>query len=233
MRVLVTRPEPGATATAARLRERGHEPVALPLSRTVAIDDVALPDGDFDAVVVTSANALRHAPTEFGERFGDLRLFAVGDRTADVARQAGVEHVESANGDVRDLASLVTRKLPAGSRLLYLCGRRRRPELEAALRERGFTAVPLETYATEQVDRSPEQLAVTIGEGPIDAVLLYSPFAAELLNGIAGEPSVTAQFATVRLLCMSWQITDRLGPELRARAEIAAQADEESLFALL
>ncbi|RWD19075.1 MAG: uroporphyrinogen-III synthase, partial [Mesorhizobium sp.] len=37
LRVLVTRPEPGASRTAQRLEEMGFQPILLPLTETVAL----------------------------------------------------------------------------------------------------------------------------------------------------------------------------------------------------
>ncbi len=62
-RVLVTRPEPAAAQTAAKLRAAGYEPVLLPLSRTVALS-FTVPDEVFDALTITSANAFRHIAPE-------------------------------------------------------------------------------------------------------------------------------------------------------------------------
>ena len=63
-RVLVTRPEPGATMTARKLELMGFRPVKLPLQeiRPLAVPRGAVPEG-IAAVAVTSANAIRHAPT--------------------------------------------------------------------------------------------------------------------------------------------------------------------------
>ena len=65
MRVLVTRPEPGASRTAVKLRAMGFEPVLLPLSETkpLAIPRDPIPESAV-AVAITSANAIRHAPEE-------------------------------------------------------------------------------------------------------------------------------------------------------------------------
>ena len=60
MKLLIVRPQPGADATAARVNAAGHMAVCLPLFATqpVAWD---LPNiDDFDGILLTSANALRH-----------------------------------------------------------------------------------------------------------------------------------------------------------------------------
>ena len=61
-RVLVLRPEPGASATAQALRRMGFEPLVLPLTVIQRLTPVFAPSVEHDAVIVTSANALRHAP---------------------------------------------------------------------------------------------------------------------------------------------------------------------------
>jgi uroporphyrinogen-III synthase len=234
MRVLVTRPEPGASATSSRLRERGFEPVLLPLSRTEPVVQGDMPEPDrFDAVVLTSANAIRYAPAETGRRYGHLPCLAVGDRTAEAAAKAGFSQIESADGDVRSLTALVEATWPAGSRLLYLCGQRRRPELERELGALGYEIVVLETYRTEPTGYSPSEVEQLVGSDPVGAVLLYSPFAAERLSALAAQPGLSRRFATTRILCMSAQIRAGLPPSLHERAETAESPDEEALLALL
>ena len=77
MRVLVTRPEPGASRTAARLSALGHEAVVVPLfaARRLAWE---MPEA-FGAVAFTSANGVRFgAGSDFGsssfQRKRELRI---------------------------------------------------------------------------------------------------------------------------------------------------------------
>ena len=65
-------------------------------------------DARYGAVIVTSANALRGIePQLAGHRLLKLPLFAVGEHTADAARQAGFTHVIAAKGDAATLRDLV------------------------------------------------------------------------------------------------------------------------------
>ncbi|HUP66659.1 MAG TPA: uroporphyrinogen-III synthase, partial [Sphingomicrobium sp.] len=87
-RLLILRPEPGASATVDRARKRGLEALAIPL---FAIERVhwEVPEG-FDGVLLTSANAVR----EGGEQLQSLRglpAYAVGEATAQAAREAGFD----------------------------------------------------------------------------------------------------------------------------------------------
>ena len=60
-RVLVLRPEPGAAATVKRARARGLDAVAIPLFEIEPLAWEAPPAGGFDGLLLTSANAVRHA----------------------------------------------------------------------------------------------------------------------------------------------------------------------------
>src|SRR5436853_459962 len=89
-RVLVLRPEPGATATLAKARAQGLEAVAVPLFN---VERVAweLPDASsFDGLLLTSANAVRCGGEKLQELRG-LKVYAVGEATAEAARDAGFD----------------------------------------------------------------------------------------------------------------------------------------------
>src|SRR5215213_7716998 len=98
-RVLITRPQPGAAQTAARLAALGYEPVAVPLTEIVSLpvqhDHAA---EVFDLATATSANGLRHTPPFMVERILGKPLFVVGDATAEVAKSMGVQNIWSAQG---------------------------------------------------------------------------------------------------------------------------------------
>jgi len=102
MRVVVTRPQADSERTAAALEALGHEVLVTPLMRIEPVAaDLA---GTWSAIVITSANALQAVPVTAAKT---LPVFAVGDRSAEAARQAGFAEVSSANGDIKDLVRLV------------------------------------------------------------------------------------------------------------------------------
>src|SRR5438552_1880361 len=99
MRVLVTRPEPDGERTAAKLRARGAEVLLAPLLQIELFRDVALGNGPWVALAMTSANAVP-AITQHPRRGELLALpaYVVGQRTAEAARAAGFSDVTSADG---------------------------------------------------------------------------------------------------------------------------------------
>jgi len=231
-RVLVTRPQPGAIATADRLAGLGFEPVVLPLTATRPLETGELPEaGDFDAVVATSSAALRHAPPQLLRALSPLPLLAVGEATAEAGARAGFARVESGGGDSPALAAHVARSQPPGSRLLYLCGRVRTGALAERLRKAGFAVTVFETYDTLPTAAADEAAAV-LGAQPVDAVLLYSANAAVLFARLLASRDAGPLLRNARLLCMSPRTAQALPPAAQQRAEIAAAPDEASLLRL-
>ena len=182
-RVLVTRPEPGASHTARRLEAAGFVPLLLPLFETQAmfVDSASIP-GEVGAVAVTSANAIRHAPRELIAAFAPMTCFAVGEKTAEMARAAGFVQVTEGQGDAETLARTIVAASLAGP-IVYLCGRVRRPMFEEKLAAASIAVKAIEVYDTIRVEYAPGAAISALGGSPVDAALLYSGTAAEALDG--------------------------------------------------
>lgn len=223
-RILITRPEPGAARTAERLRQVGFEPVMLPLTR---IEHLAfeLPDGTFDGLVVTSVQALNGG--DFS-RFVALPVIAVGAMSATAGRESGFSSIVTANGSVESVVECVLSNFNHGARLLYICGKVRRPELEAMLNNAGFGVKAVETYSAKPVEYAGGALAEMLGSQPIDAVVLMSAVAAELFGGLATMP----QFQNALLVCFSQRIA-AAAKVFGSRVAVTGESTEESLVDLL
>ena len=126
--VLVTRPEPGASETAARIAALGYQPIVASLLEIRILHAALPPSGHVQAVLATSGNAIAALPASHRH----LPLFAVGDATAGLARAAGFAAVHSASGDAGALAALVARDCDrSAGPLLFPCGRGQGHELAA------------------------------------------------------------------------------------------------------
>jgi uroporphyrinogen-III synthase len=225
-RILVTRPEPGASRTARRLEAAGFDPVALPLTRIAPLDFV-MPDGVFDALIVTSAQALK--PVE-ADALRHLSVFAVGETTAESARSSGFATVITAGGSVASITALILETAKPSARLLYLCGRVRRPELEAALDEAGFQLAAVETYDAFPVDYSHNGLTACLGEAPFDAVTLMSARAAELFSALAEGAQFAPLFTKSEIVCFSPRIADALAGRAGWKIAVTETASEDALL---
>jgi uroporphyrinogen-III synthase len=229
-RVLVTRPEPGAGRTAARLRQAGFEPVVMPLSEIVPLQPEP-PAGMFDAVAASSANALRHAPARLLAQLAARPLYAAGDETAAAARAAGFMDVRSSSGSAVDLVRDLAAAASPGTRIAYLCGRVRLDAVEAAVARNGVDVVAVEVYDTRPRTPAPAEL-MALERGPVFAALIYSAKAAESLAGLVrGWPGTI--FAGTAFIAISRRVAEGMAGTAAGEVFAAATPDEDAMFDIL
>lgn len=180
MKLLVLRPQPGASATARRAAEAGLDAVIAPMfvARPLAW---APPDpGGFDALLMTSANAARHGGTGLA-RYRHLPVHAVGETTAAAARDAGFDQVTAGTGDAEALVALVA----AGPhrRLLHLCGVHHRSGGNPVLQIK-----PVAVYATDAATLLDPRAEAACRAGAV--ALVHSPRAAALFGRLVDAAGV-------------------------------------------
>lgn len=125
----ILRPEPGATATAEAARQLGLEPILMPLFRIEPVAWTAPDPARFDALLITSANTIRHGG-ETLRKLAMLPVYAVGEATAAAAREASFVVAMVGNGGVDALLG----SIPPRLRLLHLSGAERRQPSVASRR---------------------------------------------------------------------------------------------------
>jgi uroporphyrinogen-III synthase len=231
MRVLVTRPLPDGERTAAALRARGHDVMLTPLMQVRSIP--AELAGDWSAVIITSANALRTLTAAQLAPLLKLPLYAVGERSAEAARDAGFRDVRSAQGDASALIRLIAERYANESAPhLYLAGVARAADIKSALAGKGIKVTTVEVYSTVTTGFPPD-LLTAIEQSRLDAVLHFSRRSAENFVIGAKTAGLAAKALALKQLCLSAQVAE---PLTLARAQdvvIARRPDEASLLALL
>ena len=222
MKVWVTRAEPGASATAGRLIGMGHIPLAAPLLAIRPLPFPPLPDG-LGAVAFTSANgvAMLTGRPELA-RLRSLPVFAVGDATAEAARDMGFGQVRSAGGDVAALAAMIAANMAeiAGP-VLHLAASERAGELEEA----GGAVLVRPVYEAVEL---PMSQAVEAAWAELDAVLVHSPRGGRALLRVAAERDLSR----ITAVCISAAAAAPLQEGWR-RVKVAAQPTEAALLARL
>jgi uroporphyrinogen-III synthase len=231
MRVAVTRPQVDGERTAKALRARGHDVLLAPLMRVAPI--AADLGGMWGGIVITSANApgaLADNPARAG--LLHLKVFAVGDRSADAARVAGFTQVESAGGDVHELVQRIAAQNRADAPLLYVAGEDRAADLVGALAGHGIAAEMRVVYRAVTAPFPPALIAALRGNA-LDAVLHYSKRSAE--NYVAGARAAGVETEALDLphICLSAQVAAPLRTAGAARIAVATHPDEASLIELL
>lgn len=234
MRILVTRPQPRAAATALALRARGHEPIVASLSEIELLAEVDAKTGPWDAILLTSANALGGIVSfARNSQSRNTPVFAAGDVTAKAARTVGFTDVASAGGNVNDLLKLVSARLKPPARLLYVAGAERSGDLAGALREQDFEVDLVVVYRLMPARLLPEAAAAALAAENIDAVLHFSRAAAETFLRAARNSNLLAAALNKPIhFCMSGQVAAPLREAGAVRLQIAAQPNEDALLEL-
>ena len=175
--IWITRAQPGAAATAERVRALGHDPVVAPLLTVRPLADVAVDLHGVAALAFTSANGVRAFADASGER--GLKVFAVGAATALAARAVGFKSVLSADGDVMALAEgIAARRSELRGVVLHPGAAEPAGDLCGALASQGVEARALILYET--IPGHPDEAAAP-EIARCDAVLLHSPGASRAL----------------------------------------------------
>lgn len=186
--ILNTRPEPQASRFTAELVASFGDRALVVASPLMLPEFLApaFPDGDFQALVLTSeAGALAAIRLQAeGAKLPPCAI-CVGDRTAEVAKNAGLETV-SASGDAGDLVRLIISRQE--DRLLYLHGEDRAADLGAALVPFGRKVTSLVVYRQRACPLTARaRTAIASGESLI--LPLFSPRSARLfLEAAEGLP---------------------------------------------
>lgn len=231
-RVLITRPMLDGAATAQKLQAMGYQPQLLPLSVTVPTE-AELPADKFEAVVVTSANALRHIQPQQLAPLRHLKLYAVGEKTANVARESKFNDIYAGDGWGLNLGKYVAKQHEAGAVLLYLTGKIRRPDFEAQMAQAGILLKVTETYDTVPLLYDEPALMPVFSAGLPQIVLLYSAVAAQQLVALDRQMQGMLLRSADLFLCLSRRIAAELPPECAERVRISETPDEPSLLHLL
>ncbi len=239
MAILVTRPEPDNETTAAALRAKGFAVLRAPMLRFEpwAFHDDA--DARYGAVIVSSANALRAIESDLaGSRLLALPLFAVGERSAEVARRAGFGDVAVADGSaaaLRDLivASVRAKTLKKASTLLYLAGADLAGDLAGELGERGFSVVTNTTYRMIPVQNLPQEAVDAFAANRIEAVLHYSRRSARAFVDAVRTAGVEISALAIPQCCISDAVAQVVRDVGATRVLVARSPDENGLFEAL
>ena len=120
--LIVIRPQPGADATATAATALGLTPHVFPLFAIAPVAWVPPDPGAIDALLIGSANAVRHAGPALAQ-FRGKPAYAVGQVTAAVAQEAGLTIVALGGGGLDSVLAQVTEH----ARVLRLAGRERVP----------------------------------------------------------------------------------------------------------
>lgn len=191
-RIIVTRPEEQAGEIAEEIRRLGGTPVVLPMIRILPVEDTSELDRalqqleNIDAVIFTSLNAVRHTMKRAallgigGTAWDGKEVYAVGSRTAHVAREYGlkVDVVPAIHSGAELAASISSRPL-RGKRVLFPRGNMGRDDALQAAVAAGAEVIPVVAYSTAGPEESVgRRMRQELLERASSLVIFASPSAA-------------------------------------------------------
>lgn len=231
MRIWITRPEPGATRSAARLRDLGHDPLIASIFEIVPTGAPPL-GGEFSGIVVTSGQAV---PALAGSKLGfSGPIFAVGERTAEALRDAGFPNVVAGTGDAAGLARLVRECLPAGTALLHVAGADRKDEPAASLEAAGFEIRVWTAYSSRSIATLPRAVTLALSGSdsarPLDAALHYSRRSARTALDLIRKSGLEGAFRRLNHYCLSEDVALPLVEVGIAAHFVPARPTEDALL---
>lgn len=235
--MLVTRPQPGASATAERLRKMGYAALVAPAT-VIEMLPASLPPADrIQALLLTSAAAVQ----ALSANYHHLPLFAVGDATAAAARAAGFVKVVSAarnaaGGDAAGLVTLVrTRLRPEAGTLLFPGAARLAVDILPALRAQGFRVLRRIVYRSIAAPSLSAEAQAALAAGRVSHALFFSPASARALVAqiMSERQEVLLHCTQIEALAISGATAAALAPLQWRRIRVASRPNQDEVLALL
>ncbi|MEO1543704.1 MAG: uroporphyrinogen-III synthase [Pseudomonadota bacterium] len=242
--MLITRPLDDGAPLAQVLGERGHTSVLSPL---LEIDPCPNARGTCDAaraIAFTSRNALKVVSgwPEF-DRLKRLKVFCVGPKTAELARDLGFSEVAGWSPTAETLASDMAEVLgraevmpesPSGP-IVHFAGADVAGDLVGSLSNHGFDAKKVVVYRAGAAKALTQDAVSALNAGQIDGVLLYSPRTAKVFCNLIGRAELQNTLNNVHACCLSDNVATSLG-DMRgafARVAVAEKPNGKEMLALI
>ncbi len=221
--VLIVRPQPGLAATLGAAKAMDLNAIGYPLFDIASCVWECPDPAQFDALLIGSANVIRHGGAAL-ETLKDKPVYAVGETTAQVARDAGFTVAVTGTGGLQNVLD----RMDAPMRLLRLSGAEHvplsppagvnihnvityktipleLPEPLRALHDLGLTVMLHSAAAAEQFARESRRLALQ--RSRITLVVIGPRVAAAVGKGwravhVSSAPNDRAMLEMVKNVCI-------------------------------
>ncbi|HXV26303.1 MAG TPA: uroporphyrinogen-III synthase [Alphaproteobacteria bacterium] len=230
--VLVTRPLPEADETAVRIRALGYRCMIEPMLEIAPLVGAPLCLQGIQVLLVTSRNGARALAGRSADR--TMRVFAVGEATANQLRDLGFTNVESAAGSGRELVERVRQSCdPAGGALLHVRGDRVAVDPVPMLQAAGFEARSVILYEARTPSAFTENLERTMRQRALRYALFFSPRTARTFVTLAHGASLDACCSAIEACCLSAAVAAGLEKVRWRRVRVSVRPEQEALLDML
>jgi len=226
-RVLITRAQSQADATAALVKARGFDPLVFPLTQTEVLKDGvrAVEAHARGVMVATSARAIEVLEgAGLGLWIGEQHWAVVGTRAAAHLTKL---HAKLIMPPAHDVAGLIEGLKGQHTRLTYLAGADRKQALEAAFP--AMQVIPV--YQANALGGFSADAVQRLSAEPPAFVLVYSHRGAHLLRQAIDDAGLQTDMKQMQWLCLSQDVAAE-APS-KAAVRIADVPTQDALLRLL
>lgn len=178
------------------------------------------------AIFLSSANGCADIDV-----FPDLPVFAVGEATAEVARQKGAKQVFIGANKADSLLDMAHEKLdPAKGVCLYLRGEQIAYPLAEALKGAGFSVQEIISYRMEPLDGFPPILLKSLQKREIGHIFFFSAYAAQHFMSLQDKTDMRESCRETVAYAISSRVADVLKTGRFLAVHIAQNATTEGLL---
>lgn len=202
-RVLLIRPPEESQTMGRILESKGIEFCHYPLFKPLFFPVPPLHNPQ--ALIITSKNAIRALQGYEGLR--EIPLYAVGDETAEFAKQTGFSNVMSASGTSQELIKLIMETAGRDQGVLWhLSGEIVKGNIIEALKSAGFEAKRQIVYQIEGVLELPDALYGELKNHRISHVIFCSSKTTTLFINLLKKIKIKKMACQIIALCLSHHI---------------------------
>lgn len=232
--ILLTRPIAASEHLAEELEARGYHTLIEPLLM-IEPRPAPLPPGAFDAVIITSANALvgladRRAEAE---KLFTLPCFCVGERTAAAASAFGFQNVRSGDEDGAALTRQMTARLPPAQKILHIAGEDVKEGAADGLRAAGHMHIHWPVYKAVAATALSTAVREALTRQEISGALFFSARTAAIFVNLIKAARLEACCATLHAIGLSEAVTSLLHPIDWKSCRAAEAPTEQAMINLL
>tara|TARA_B100001564_G_scaffold356351_1_gene370340 strand:- start:729 stop:1427 length:699 start_codon:yes stop_codon:yes gene_type:complete len=203
MNILITRPLIDTEDLMGKLFSLGHKIIHVPTLKISSIKSVTIDFKKYDAIILTSANALRNLKVMNNDE--NKLFFCVGSITEKIARKLGYINTISAGGNVNALKNLImnSNRISKNSKIAYLCGDNLTSELDSELNKEGMNIEKIINYTSHKITDINDENKKIIASHPPDIIFVYSTRSAESFIEITKNYSLYPLMTGSRVMCIS------------------------------
>ena len=226
---LITRGSEDAESLEIKLRALSLIPLVDSLIKVTFLKGAELKLEGVQALLMTSANGVRAFAKRSKSR--NLLVYAVGDGTANEAKNQGFSSVKNASGDVVALTKLVNKLVKPENGLLYhIRGSRVAGNLKEQLISHGYRYRSDILYRITEAERFSKHTITSFYTRKIGAVLLYSPRTANIFCKLIKAEGIGDKLDSVVAFCLSEAVAENISMFVWKKIIISDKPNQNSLL---